>query len=71
MITIIVFAAGLIALVAMIAVAVGRRGSSTSHDGLLIEQDRTSRAESSGGIFGVHANHGSFPGVEENTKYFG
>ncbi|MYS83194.1 hypothetical protein [Embleya scabrispora] len=71
MITIISFAVGLIALVVAITITVGRRTSTTSHDGLLIEQDRTGRAESSGGVFGVHANHASFPGVEENTGYFG
>ncbi|MEU0937043.1 MULTISPECIES: hypothetical protein [unclassified Embleya] len=71
MITIISFVLVLMALVTVIAVTVGKRGHTTSHEGLRIEQERTGRAESSGGIFGVHANHASFPGVEENTKYFG
>ncbi|MFI6584193.1 hypothetical protein [Embleya sp. NPDC050493] len=67
MITIITFVAGLIAVVAVLTVAVGKRGHTTSHEGLLIERDRTGRAEASGGIFSVHTNHGSFPGVDEKT----
>ncbi|MGW1992682.1 hypothetical protein [Embleya sp. NPDC001921] len=63
MITILSFVVGLVVVVGLIAVAVGRRGPTTSHDGLDIERDLTARAESSGGVLGVHTNHGTFPGV--------
>ncbi|WP_406279602.1 hypothetical protein [Embleya sp. NBC_00896] len=71
MITIVLFAAGLAAVIVAIVVAVGRRGATTNHEGLLVERGRTVRAEADGGIFNVHANHGSRPGVEENDKLFG
>ncbi|MGC0422098.1 hypothetical protein [Embleya sp. AB8] len=72
MITIICFAVGLLLLVVGITVKLGKRGSgrTTNHEGQLIERDRTSRAQASGGIFGVHANHSMFPGVQENNKHF-
>lgn len=62
-ITILCFVVGLFVVVALIAVAVGRRGPTRSHDGLHIERDLTGRAEASGGVLGVHTNHGTFPGV--------
>ncbi|WP_406299541.1 hypothetical protein OG948_30530 [Embleya sp. NBC_00888] len=63
MITILFFVVGLFVVVALIAVAAGRRGPTMSHDGLDIERDLTGRAESSGGVLGVHTNHGTFPEV--------
>ncbi|OPC80030.1 hypothetical protein B4N89_02870 [Embleya scabrispora] len=39
------------------------RTRTATHDGLRIERDNTTRAEASGGVLGVHTNHGSWPGV--------
>ncbi|MGA4540073.1 hypothetical protein ACPA54_08765 [Uniformispora flossi] len=71
----IVFAAVLGAAVAATAYVIARRTSPTENpEGLAIERARTSSAQRSGGVFGVHglgAQTTYTLGTEENHKTFG
>ncbi|MDI2128818.1 hypothetical protein [Yinghuangia seranimata] len=76
MATIAVFAAVLVILLTTVAILATRRSSRRTEnlDGLELERQRTTSAEASGGIFGVHGTgthhgHGLFD--RDNHKTFG
>lgn len=73
MVELILFAAAALAAIAALTYTVTRRSTTRTHEGRAVEHARTTAAERSGGIFGVHGTgaHNTYTlGTEESHATF-